>query len=71
MNLLKVVVEGGWHIRESEMEEILSLVQLTTDVSGMSLIVGSNDRAIKAVAEGVSTFFLKAMQEFRCSDDLV
>jgi hypothetical protein len=29
MNILKVVVDAGWHIRESEMQEILSMVELT------------------------------------------
>jgi hypothetical protein len=47
MNLLKVVIEGGWFIRESEMQQILSMVTLTEDVSGMSVIVGSNEKVIK------------------------
>ena len=47
MNILKVVIEGSWHIRESEMQDILSMVTLTENVSGMSLIVGSNEKVIK------------------------
>ena len=57
MNIIKVVVEGGWHIRETEMQEILSLVTLTEDVSGMSVIVGSNEKVIKNIAEDVVRFF--------------
>jgi len=29
MNIIKIVVDGGWHIRESEMQEILDMVELT------------------------------------------
>lgn len=47
MNILKVVIEGGWYVRESEIQEILSMLTLTEDVSGMSLIVGSNEKVIK------------------------
>jgi hypothetical protein len=47
MNIIKVVIEGGWFIRESEMQEILSMITLTEDVSGMSVIVGSNEKVIK------------------------
>lgn len=47
MNIIKVVIEGGWFIRESEMQEILSMITLTEDVSSMSVIVGSNEKVIK------------------------
>ena len=47
MNIIKVVIEGGWFIRESEMQEILSMITLTEDVSGVSVIVGSNEKVIK------------------------
>ena len=66
MNILKVVIEGGWYIRESEMQEILSMITLTEDVSGMSVIVGSNEKVIKQIAEDVTKFFKKAMLEFEC-----
>ena len=71
MNIIKVVVDGGWHIRESEMQEILSMVTLTEDVSGMSVIVGSNEKVIKQISEDVVRFFQSAMHEFGCSQDLI
>jgi hypothetical protein len=71
MNIIKVVVDGGWHIRESEMQEILSMVTLTEDVSGMSVIVGSNEKVIKNISEDVVRFFQSAMREFGCSLDLI
>ncbi len=71
MNILKVVIEGGWHIRESEMQDILSMVTLTENVSGMSLIVGSNEKVIKQIAEDVVRFFNKAMNEVGCNESLI
>ena len=71
MNILKVVVDGGWHIRESEMQEILSMIELTKDSAGVSLIIGSNEKAIKNIAEEIVVFFKLAMKEFGCSTDLV
>ncbi len=37
----------------------------------MSLIIGSNEKAIKTIAEEVVEFFNLAMKEFGCSLDLV
>lgn len=61
---MKVVVDGGWVIRESEMEQILSYVELTDDVSGMSLIIGQNEKAIKQISMDIVEFFKVAMKEF-------
>jgi len=71
MNLIKVVVDAGYHIRESDMMEILSMVELTQDVSTMSLIIGSNQKAIRTISEDVVAFFKLVMQEFGFSTDLV
>jgi hypothetical protein len=64
MNILKVVIDGGWIIRESEMEQILSMVELTDDISGLSLIVGSNEKAIKMIARDGIDFFKLSMKKF-------
>jgi hypothetical protein len=37
----------------------------------MSLIIGSNEKAIKTISEEVVEFFNLAMKEFGCSLDLV
>jgi len=67
MNVLKVVIDGGWIIRETEMEQILSLIEMTEDVRGMSLIVASNDKEVKKIARDGVYFFKIAMREFGCS----
>ena len=47
------------------------MVTLTEDVSGMSVIVGSNEKVIKQIAEDVIRFFQMAMKEYECSQDLI
>lgn len=32
-NILKLIIEGGWIIRESEMEHILSLVEFNNEIA--------------------------------------
>lgn len=71
MNVLKVVIDGGWIIRETEMEQILSLIEMTEDVRGMSLIVASNDKEVKKIARDGVEFFKIAMREFGCSLQLI
>ena len=64
LNIIKVIVDGGWVIRETDMQEILQMVHLTEDVSAMSMVIGSNDKAIKKICKEVVEFFSKAMEEF-------
>ena len=61
-NVIKVIVESGWIIRETEMEEILTFIEVKNDVGDLSLIVGTNQKAIKVIAMGEIEFFQYAMQ---------
>ena len=71
MNALKVVIDGGWIIRETEMERIISMVSMTEDIGSLSLILGHNEKKVKEVAMDIVHFFQQAMQEFSCSPALV
>lgn len=53
------------------MEEILGYVQLIDDVTSISLIIGTNEKAIKQIAKDVIEFFQHAMDLFGCSRDLI
>lgn len=44
---------------------------MTEDVSKMSLIIGSNEKAIKQIIKDGIDFFKYAMQVFDCSESLV
>ena len=57
MNILKVVIDGGWIIRESEMSQIIQMVDLTSDLSSMSVVIGSNFKEIKRIARETIEFF--------------
>ncbi len=71
MNILKVVVDGGWVIRQQEMQDILSMVELAEDVSSLSLIIGSNEKVIKQIALDTVDFFKVAMKVFGMREDLI
>lgn len=49
MNILKVVIDGGWVIQKEEFEEIMSMIQIVSD---------GRDK------QQVFEFFSKAAKEF-------
>ena len=53
------------------MEHILSLVEFNNEIGQLSLIVGTNAKAIKEIALGGIAFFEHAMKAFECTTELI
>ena len=49
----------------------MTFIEVKNDVGDLSLIVGTNQKAIKVIAIGEIEFFQYAMQQFNCSLDLI
>ena len=65
MNIIKIIIEGGWLIRETEIEQVLNMIELKEDDLNM------NKKTILEQNQELLNFFRNAMNEYGFSQDLI